>query len=303
MADAHREALINSLVIRCFRDMGDNDYIGARAMYRAHLPSQFLWSAQQAVEKYLKCILVLNRVSSKGLSHEIQKALNRINTDCPFKIELNRIERSIFDHLAMYGENRYLEISYHVHDKELLKLDQLVWHLRQYCRPLNTTQETANGTIFMLQPMLDMIKRSWDGKASAGHLPTGKLEGILRKKDHPSREALVWKNMRYASVDRQRVAWKNWMSAENAPLWLNPELLDDVLPLIQVDKQVAEAYRQLAQLPTVLVQSGSEHKVAELVRSVGTKDLVAVFQRVDFAIVIELFLTPPVGRGCRFEIN
>ena len=246
MSAAHKEALINSLVIRCFRDMADTDYIGARAMYRLHLTSQFLWSAQQAVEKYLKCILVLNRVSSKRLKHDIQAALDRINTECPFNIELNKIERSIFDHLAMYGENRYLETSYHVHDKELLKLDQLVWHLRQYCRPMNVSVKTEQGERNMLQSHLDMIQRNWSSKASAGHLPTGKLESILRKKDHPSRGALVWKNMRYASVDRQKIAWRSWMNVENAPLWVNPELIDDVLPYIQIDKGIAEAYREMA---------------------------------------------------------
>lgn len=246
MDNARKQAMINSLVIQCFRDMGDTDYIGARALYRLHLASQFLWSAQQAVEKYLKCILVLNRVSSKGLGHDIQAALDRINSDCPFKIELNKVERSIFDHLALYGENRYLETSYHVHDKELLKLDQLVWHLRQYCRPINFSIKTAQGEQDMLQPHLDMIVANWKGKASAGHLPSGKWESILKKKEHPSREALVWKNMRYASVDRQKIGWRHWMSAENAPLWNYPELIDDVVDLIQIEKQIAEEYRKLA---------------------------------------------------------
>jgi hypothetical protein len=35
------------------RDVADEDYIAARALYRIRLDRQFLWSALQAIEKYL----------------------------------------------------------------------------------------------------------------------------------------------------------------------------------------------------------------------------------------------------------
>ena len=51
---------LNLFAIRSFRDVADNDYIAARLAYRAHLPGQFLWSCEQAIEKYLKFILFLS---------------------------------------------------------------------------------------------------------------------------------------------------------------------------------------------------------------------------------------------------
>ena len=58
---APEHAKINHFAIRCFRDTGDADYLAARMAMRARLAIPFLWSAEQAIEKYLKCILLLNR--------------------------------------------------------------------------------------------------------------------------------------------------------------------------------------------------------------------------------------------------
>src|SRR5688572_26077309 len=118
---------------RCFRDIADDDYIAARAAYRARLVVPFLWSSLQAIEKYLKCILIINDVSTHKLGHDIKAAFQKVNQECPFSIQLSTIEQQLFDHVARYGPDRYLIYSYFIHDRELLKLDMLVWHLRQYC--------------------------------------------------------------------------------------------------------------------------------------------------------------------------
>lgn len=54
---------INDFASRSFRDMADRDYIAARLACRAELMPQCLWSAQQAIEKYLKYILLVNRIT------------------------------------------------------------------------------------------------------------------------------------------------------------------------------------------------------------------------------------------------
>ena len=66
---------INDFAIRAFRDVADRDYLAARLACRADLIPQFLWSAQQAIEKYLKCILLLNRIQAKNVRHDINEAL------------------------------------------------------------------------------------------------------------------------------------------------------------------------------------------------------------------------------------
>jgi hypothetical protein len=66
---------LNDFAIRSFRNVADADYISARLAYRAQLPIQFLWASQQALEKYLKFILFLERIKVEKLGHELTPAL------------------------------------------------------------------------------------------------------------------------------------------------------------------------------------------------------------------------------------
>ncbi|MBU0482592.1 MAG: hypothetical protein KKG47_15985 [Proteobacteria bacterium] len=81
-------ALLNDFAIRSFRDVADSDYIAARMAYRAQLVQQFLWSGLQAMEKYLKCILLLNRIKAKNVRHDLAVALRLI------EIKMNNLKRS-----------------------------------------------------------------------------------------------------------------------------------------------------------------------------------------------------------------
>lgn len=76
-----KHAKINFAIIRCLRDTGDGDYIAARLAARHRLVPQFLWSAEPALEKYLKGILTLHRVSAPSIGHDISKALRLIKED------------------------------------------------------------------------------------------------------------------------------------------------------------------------------------------------------------------------------
>jgi HEPN domain-containing protein len=55
--------------------MADEDYIAARMAYRAGLSYSSLWASQQAIEKYLKCILLLNRIPAQQVAHSLDEAL------------------------------------------------------------------------------------------------------------------------------------------------------------------------------------------------------------------------------------
>jgi hypothetical protein len=48
------QVILNTFASDVFRKQADYDYIAARANYRMRLRQQFLWSAHQSVEKYLK---------------------------------------------------------------------------------------------------------------------------------------------------------------------------------------------------------------------------------------------------------
>ncbi|WP_107804507.1 HEPN domain-containing protein [Nitrosomonas oligotropha] len=68
--------LINDFATRSFRDIADQDYIAARLSYRHGLYSQFHWQSLQALEKYLKAILLYNRIEAKNINHDIEVHLN-----------------------------------------------------------------------------------------------------------------------------------------------------------------------------------------------------------------------------------
>ncbi|MBD5749812.1 HEPN domain-containing protein, partial [Citrobacter freundii] len=53
-----QKVLLNNAAKRSFRDMADQDYLTARVCFKNNLPFQFLWMSQQAIEKYIKCILL-----------------------------------------------------------------------------------------------------------------------------------------------------------------------------------------------------------------------------------------------------
>ncbi|MCA1796649.1 MAG: HEPN domain-containing protein [Geobacteraceae bacterium] len=62
-----KRILINDFATRSFRDVADQDYIAARLSYRHGLYPQFHWQSLQALEKYLKAILLYNREQAHGV--------------------------------------------------------------------------------------------------------------------------------------------------------------------------------------------------------------------------------------------
>lgn len=76
--DAQKTAAINDFTNRCFRDVADQDYLAARAAYRAGLVLPVLTNGHQALEKYLKAILLYNRKSTKSIGHDLEKAFGAV---------------------------------------------------------------------------------------------------------------------------------------------------------------------------------------------------------------------------------
>lgn len=249
LPQATLDAHVNSVAISCFRDTGDADYIAARLAYRARLFGQFFWSAAQAIEKYLKCILMLNRQKVKFFGHDIAEGLKLLNEKLPFQIELTKPEQTVFDQIARQDADRYLNLSWAVHDIELLKLDYLVWRLRQYCTPLDVEQigdKPNRASLLRNIARLEARLKNKDTPVKQGHLMHGFLEKVLKDKKHPAREALVWQNARFTTAVRKKIKTRREFHAVNAPLWLTPELLDHVMPYMYVPREYAQAYRRLA---------------------------------------------------------
>lgn len=233
------KAILFSAAVLHFRDPADQDYILARVNYRLGLINHFQWSALQAIEKYLKAILVFNVKSSKGLGHRVFDALERVETQInTFQIPLSESERKFISHIHKFGVNRYIEKeSYSIGD-ELFLLDSTVWALRKYCQNLNGSFRNANGKrIDFLEINLKSLNRElYKNKPYKFTLSGGFLEKVLKApKDDLLRKSLIWKNQKYGS-NRKTIKQFTLKSFSVIPFHINyPEHKDLLQKFIQLD--------------------------------------------------------------------
>jgi len=240
-----KKILINDFAIRSFRDIADYDYISARMAYRAKLLPQFLWLGLQAIEKYLKCILLLNRIKAKRISHNLIPALELIKQCAPFQLRLSNYSCKFIEYLDKYGRFRYLETPFHVKGLELPQLDLTVWEIRRYCHVLNYNKLNGKGKpVSMLEHELKRIEMSENYPPQKFSLIGGKIENIIENNKHPARKALLWQNLYFGIKHRKKVYLKQHFHATNSPLSLHPEILDDVLEYVFLPKDVIAAYKK-----------------------------------------------------------
>lgn len=81
--------LVNDFATRSFRETADKDYIAARMAYRARLTQPYRWSALHCLEKYVKGILLLNRVDAKNLGHSVLPGIERMKRHGKFELDLS----------------------------------------------------------------------------------------------------------------------------------------------------------------------------------------------------------------------
>jgi hypothetical protein len=77
------------------------------------------------------------------------------------------------------------------------------------------------------------------------NLPNGLLEKIIDDEKHPARKSLLWQNGFFGKKARRKVRLQRRFYAANAPLFLHPEILDEVKKYVFIPKAVAKAYEQL----------------------------------------------------------
>ncbi|HBC06755.1 MAG TPA: hypothetical protein DC046_04140 [Rhodospirillaceae bacterium] len=244
MRKVDTEILLNDFAVRSFRDVADRDYISARMNYKAGLFSQFLWSSLQAIEKYLKGILLLNRVPAKNVGHDLGKAIDLISKHAPFELRLDAAQRKFIDHLDTYGRFRYLETSYFIHGNELWLLDSTVWAVRRYCRVMNYNLPIGKGGG---RNMLEVeIKANIDAERTPHQfrIMSGELEKIIGNRKNPARKHLLWLNAHYATRTRKQMRVPRCFHATNSPLSLRPHILKEVLKYVFLPRDVVQAFQE-----------------------------------------------------------
>lgn len=202
------KALINDFAIRSFRDTADVDYIAARMAFRVALLQQFFWSSQQAVEKYIKCILLLNRIPAQKMRHNLRYGLDKINNEGKFKLRLSLDSHEFIQRLNMYGSHRYFETSYYSLGLEILSLDRTVWELRRYCAVLDYCVEKSSGERKeMLEIELRRIEQSENDSPPRFVLAGGFLEKVIKDRESQAREALLFKNLFFGTSRENLSEW------------------------------------------------------------------------------------------------
>lgn len=239
-----REALLNDFAIRSFRDTGDRDYVHARLAYRARLVPQFLWSALHCLEKYTKCILVLNRVPARSFKHEVTGALNLLAEQGPFSVPLCKQSKQFVARLETMAQYRYFEVSYWNLEHDILRLDRVVWELRRYCQVLSYEIPSEGAKKNALQLNLARLQDALERETKNSCVPSGLLEKIIADKTNPAREPLLWNNLHFGPSRRRKIRLVPFFEAGNAPLYMHPEILDDVLKYVHLPKSVVSAWRE-----------------------------------------------------------
>ena len=143
---------VDRIVRRMFVETADKNYILARVAFFFELDWDFLWLSLHAVEKYCKAVLLYNGASAPPGHNllELQDALMSLDEALRLKpfddpkvdgvtwYESDCLAEHFLRRLNHIGSpsNRYGTYGYHVVPQDLLKVDQLVWSVRRFCRPL-----------------------------------------------------------------------------------------------------------------------------------------------------------------------
>jgi len=243
--DPHHEAQLNSFAIRTFRDTADRDYVSARMSYRAHLVQPFQWSSLHCLEKYAKGICMLNRVPAQKIKHEVTPLLKLMERQGPFTVDLSPSTVEYIERLESGARFRYYEVSFTSHRYEIAMLDHAVSELRRYCTPINVDADLGDGTSprNLLTHNLARIQHAKDTQHWDTCIHNGWLEEVIAKQEHPAHEPLDWQNLYFSCEQRESVSLVGYWESGNAPLYLHPELLDDVEKLIFVPGEISKAWR------------------------------------------------------------
>lgn len=217
-----------TFVERSFRDVADQDYIMARMAYRFDLPLQFIWLAQQAVEKYLKALLLFNNRSALKLRHNVSTAFRRVKQirDVPF--DFPKETANFMDYLDTRA-SRYFEFPYGVSTDTLFDLDRTVWFLRRYCDYLRGSMQTGAGKAGskLQQEIHRRGDRRYIEHPYAFRITGGFLRSVLDHKTSKLRPFLTWNNAYFAR--RRGISSSGSRSfAANSDIALTPSLVTEL---------------------------------------------------------------------------
>lgn len=242
------DARVNNFALRSFRETADKDYITARMAYRSRLIQSYRWSALHCLEKYVKGILLLNRISSKKLGHSVLPGIERLKEKGKFEIDLSADTVKFIKHFEEHGaDDRYYLYSYDHKPHDIIRLDKAVWEIRRYCQPLDYEITDLNGNVVSsLERELNRIHQAKKLHEKGTCILDGVLENIIAKKDHPARKGLVWNNLFFGTSKRTMVKSRPDWETGNSSFYIYPEIIDEVDKYVYLPKEFVRDVRLFA---------------------------------------------------------
>ncbi len=179
LSPRQREILYSD-IYHLFFSTAEADYVAARLLWHNYLPRAFCWAAAQAIEKYVKCSLLLNGYNVKKVGHDFTSVFEKVklyaNKLIPQNIEIPKIIIDEFKKefsgsivetqpeswaacLKRFQENgspdgRYNESPMDVGPFEIQKLDQIVFYLRRVCIDLSSREIGQQNLDALLRDLL-----------------------------------------------------------------------------------------------------------------------------------------------------
>ena len=236
----------NAFIYRSFRDVADCDYIAARISHRFKLFDQFLWSALQAVEKYLKTIILIYDGDTRDLSHKLTQGLRCVERIPEIHWDFEPEIQDFLKHLTIIGGDRYFTYPRGTHGQELFQLDYVVWTLRRYCQDLHWLKNLGEG--HRDDRYNDYIRRlqSEDCRKKANKFRLfhkGHLEKVLdTKKFLTQREQLVYKNFYYGSYKKHKMKFQSTATSATPSHFLHPALYPWMKERVKLSSEVKDHF-------------------------------------------------------------
>jgi HEPN domain-containing protein len=223
MSPGKPNPLLDKLALQSFRDVADADYIAARMAFRARLFLQALWGSQQALEKYIKAILLLRRIKYTKAEHKLKPLLMILEDQFPLK--LTEETRRFIALIDAWDVDRYFMYSYGAARSDIAFLDLAVWDIRRYCAIYRPGEATKNGITYD-QIDLDHIE-SADGNLPQKYRPLfpGYLETVMKQKSE-AKSALIWNNFYFGRrIRRSNRNFSDTFYSANSVIANHPEIL------------------------------------------------------------------------------
>ena len=231
----------NSFITLSFRDVADRDYISARILFRNGLYEQFQWSGLQAIEKYLKAILLFHDRPVKKIGHEPTILLEEVKKIPRFEMAFSEITDSCCAFLEREGVNRYFSQAHRMEGDQLHALDRSVFEIRRLCDDYNFPHQSQKLREHE-QKQLDIVlsDKIWDAKPRFRFQYKGFLEEVLDTKRHETlRKQLIWMNFYFANRKRTTIRRPNFKKWARPAHHMYPEIhewVEDHVKLSAQDK-------------------------------------------------------------------